>query len=268
MSLNSITVVVGLATLPDLQETPTMRPRIPPFPLALVASAVGHAALAYGMLARPESPAELFPFKRGKTTVQLVPTLLKPPVDEPPPDHRPRPIEAEAHMEPETRVTTTPVFQRVVADATAELLPARPVAAELTQVERTAEPTPEPTEPKPSPRPRRRTPDAPHREVVEQVQPFSSRRDDGAENAQPAVDVHLPHPPFPPEQPIRPMRIPLSCVIGVDGRFREVKVETGDAQWNRFLAEFVAQHWRAKPATRGGQPVPTSKSYELNYYQQ
>jgi hypothetical protein len=232
------------------------------FPLAAVVSLALHGAVALYAVGPEVVHVRLAPFRHGKTTVALRPTVVE--------QSRPDPL-------PEKVVRRDALADAVTAEVSRRLTHPRWDEAAMRSEPKQADPrldsvaadVPRQAELEisvASPHTPGKTIRDPLAVVAEQAQPLMSRLNEGSKNGEQTAK-HLPHPPFPSNRPIRPALITISCIIGADGRFYEVTAETGDAEWDRFLKEFIEQRWWATPQRRGGVPVASAKSYKLNYYQ-
>ena len=235
------------------------------YSICLVLSIALHGAIAFCAF-ESVTPVRLASFKKGKTSIALRPTQVA----------AGDPLPKAAIAKPQILDVARSEVLRRAAPSTA--IQSAPIAARDSEIPRKAESlsrelaapakveTPQAAATKPAAQ--RRASVDPLAVVAEHAQPLWSRLDDGSPDASSRTSDYLPHPPYPSGRPIRPIRIPLSCIVGSDGRFHEVMAETGDEEWDRTLKRFIERHWRATPERRGGQAVARAKSYVLNYYQQ
>lgn len=226
------------------------------FSFALVASLAIHSGIALYAFQSGDEDAKVDPFRRGRTTVSLRPTIAEPPdpvddADEAPPELKPSVDDARSTRQfvSARRVESTTALplptlpppdskESAVADRLDRVLDERP-AAKLSQ-----------------PAPRREVDIA---QLDEVLQPLLSRHHEGGKDDTEASVHTQPSPPFPPHLRREPVRLRLDYTIDIDGRFRDVRVASGSAESDALIARFIEQRWRAAPATRFGRPI--SKTY-------
>ncbi|RIK73760.1 MAG: hypothetical protein DCC68_24335 [Planctomycetota bacterium] len=230
------------------------------FSIALAASVAVHGGAAFCSYCASDREAQVAPFRRGRTTVNLRPTIVEPPSPEPTDD--PNPTEPEPPPpEIEPTVDDRPALPSFVSAPPREIIPERREPAlpadrpDPTLADRESLPKPTPTAP-PETRVRRQVDAA---QLDEVLQPLLSVANEGGKDEADAAVHTQPSPPFPPHLPRQPVRLRLDYTIDSEGRFRDVRIDSGSAQSDALIARFIESRWRATPATCFGRPV--SKAY-------
>jgi hypothetical protein len=226
------------------------------FSFALVASLAIHSGIAFCAFQNGNEDAKVAPFRRGRTTVSLRPTIVEPPdsvddADEAPPELEPTVDDA--------RSTRRFVSARRVDSTAALPLPTLPppdseALEAVDRFERAVEEQPAAKLAQPA---RRREVDI--AQLDEVLQPLLSRHREGGKDDTEASVHTQPSPPFPPHLRREPVRLRLDYTIDTEGRFRDVRVASGSVESDALIARFIEQRWRAAPASRFGRPI--SKTY-------
>lgn len=222
-----------------------------------------HGTLAFCAFHERDRDAEIAPFRRGRTTVSLRPTAVEPPSPEQLDEPEPLPPELEPVFDdaPTTRqFTSTPLATAPPELLRPTLLLDRPAPP---RVDRPTEPTSELTASVPPPRKMRR--ETPAAQLDVEVQTLLSQANEGGK-VDVEASVHTqPSPPFPAHLPRQPVRLRLEYTIDANGRFRDVRVETGRPESDADIARFIESRWRATPATRLGRSVAKTYWGYLNF---
>lgn len=234
------------------------------FPIALAASVAAHGGAAFCAYCAGDREAQVAPFRRGRTTVSLRPTTVEPPSPTPTDQSEPPPPEIEPT---DDERPTSPSFVSTPLRETKEQWsrPVEPAAErpELARTERAPEPVIESAAmPVPQTKVRRQVDIA---QLDEVLQPLLSRANEGGKDDAEAAVHTQPSPPFPPHLPREPVRLRLDYTIDSQGRFRDVRIDSGKAESDTLIARFIESRWRATPATRFGRPVAKTYVGYLNF---
>ena len=236
------------------------------FSIALAASVAVHGGAAFCSYCASDREAQVAPFRQGRTTVSLRPTIVEPPSPEP--TDSPRLTEPEP---PPREIAPTldarPAQPGFVSAPPREFTPLRPEPTlpshrrDPTLGERESLPHPTSTV-APQTRVRRQVGAA---QLDHVLQPLLSVANEGGKDEADASVHTQPSPPFPPHLPRQPVRLRLDYTIDSEGRFRDVRINSGNAQSDALIARFIESRWRATPATRFGRPVAKAYWGFLNF---
>jgi hypothetical protein len=236
------------------------------FALALATSVVAHGAVALCQYHDGGEEARVAPFHRGRTTVALRPTVTEPPAEQQVQQEHFPPEQSPPELTP-AETPARPAIEHVPAmtSPSPASVPLEPPPADVPEHNSMPQLADARSEVLDASRPPRLQPTIHLGDISELPQPYASRpHEGGTDDAEASVHT-LPSPPFPPHLPYAAVRLPLEYTIDTEGRFRDVRVTSGDRASDALIARFIEQRWRATPARRDGRPVTRSYRGHLTF---